>query len=234
MVSKAYAHLCSGTAAALRMGLHISSLHNQNGVSEEALFRRRQVFSVSRNSSEASFRLTQRQVLYAMDTYIASVLGMPKLLRDADVEQLLPLRKNDILDQGRSWMQQNLQTPEAETLLHLGILRVMAKINMGRYPTNKVQLNNSEKDVATAQDVAMFEAEMLAWHQALPEAHAVSQDFRALKAHLVMRHTYALTEMVLYRPFLHHLHRSRQDPDFSIFGFTCASRCVGAAMQAVW
>ncbi|KAK9243593.1 hypothetical protein V1506DRAFT_543975 [Lipomyces tetrasporus] len=43
-----------------------------------------------------------------------------------------------------------------------------------------------------------------------------------------------MAQIILYRPFLHHLARDVQDPKFSICGYEYGSACVQAAMQAAW
>jgi hypothetical protein len=44
---------------------------------------------------------------------------------------------------------------------------------------------------------------------------------------------YAHVQMVLYRPFLHHIAKRKTDPDFDIRAFACASACIQAAQQVV-
>jgi len=45
---------------------------------------------------------------------------------------------------------------------------------------------------------------------------------------------YAHVQMVLYRPFLHHITKKKTDRDFDIRAFACASACIQASMQVVW
>ena len=65
----------------------------------------------------------------------------------------------------------------------------------------------------------------------LPE---VPSNLRAIKAQLTIRMWYALCQICLYRPFVHHLSRDTRDPSFDNLGYQWGSSCVKAAMQAVW
>lgn len=221
MLSKAYAHICTGVAAALRMGLHVSSssLGHGHGFSKEDLFRRRQVFSV----------------LNMMDTYLSSILGMPKILHSADTDQTIPLREEDVADQGRSFVSENPHTPISETILCTTVYGILAKVIGSRYPIRKMS-PSAEKQTynASTDEVLALEQELEEWHNNLPGTEPMPQDKRALQAQLLLRLSYAVCQMALYRPFLHHLVRDKRSPDFSLRGFACASACVRAAMQAVW
>jgi hypothetical protein len=58
-----------------------------------------------------------------------------------------------------------------------------------------------------------------------------------LKPHsdqLLLRLAYTHVQMVLYRPFIHHIAKRRTDPDFDTRAFACASACINAALQVVW
>lgn len=45
---------------------------------------------------------------------------------------------------------------------------------------------------------------------------------------------HAHVQMVLYRPFLHHITKRKTDPDFDMRAFAYASACVEAAQQVIW
>lgn len=71
MLSQAHTRLSIGASWALQMGLHVKNpACGTQEVDADFAFRRRQVFAV----------------LYAMDTYVSSFLGLPKLLSHADAD----------------------------------------------------------------------------------------------------------------------------------------------------
>jgi hypothetical protein len=222
MLSKAYTRLSIGVATALRIGLHVSgpSLGPGLQIPAEHMFRRRQVFSV----------------LYGIDTYLASTLGVPKLFHQVDTDQILPLRDENLVDQGISFVRRNPHTPEAETLVGSRILVIMAEIHSRRDPFSKGMALNSNSGTykLTSQDIASLDAQLTDWYNSLPPVDEIPPVRRALHAQLVIRHTYAITQMALHRPFLHHLTRKADDHSFCMEGYAYGSQCITAAMQTVW
>ncbi|SCV48788.1 uncharacterized protein FFB14_10533 [Fusarium fujikuroi] len=222
MLSKAYTRLSIGVATALRIGLHMSgpSLGAGLQLPAEQMFRRRQVFSV----------------LYALDTYLASTLGVPKLFHQVDTDQILPLRDENLHDHGISFVRQNPPTPEAETLIICRILVIMAEIHKRRDPFGKsIALNGTGRTYKlTSQDVASLDVQLTEWYNSLPPVDEIPPVRRALHAQLAIRHTYAITQMALHRPFLHHLTRKADDQSFCMEGYAYGSQCITAAMQTVW
>lgn len=53
-------------------------------------------------------------------------------------------------------------------------------------------------------------------------------------AHLRLRLAYAHVQMVLYRPFLHHIIGTKARSEAEMHSYTCASACIKAAMQVIW
>ncbi|KIL90179.1 hypothetical protein FAVG1_06918 [Fusarium avenaceum] len=222
MLSKAYTRLSIGVATALRMGLHVSSPSLGPGLQfpAEHMFRRRQVFSL----------------LYAIDTYLASTLGVPKLLHQVDTDQILPLRDADMHDHGISFARRNPHTPEAETLVGCRILIILAEIHRRRGPFSEGMAINSNSRTykLTRHEVASLDTQLTEWYNSLPPVGEIPPVKRALHAQLVIRHTYAITQMSLHRPFLHHLMRKAGNRSFCMDGYAYGSHCITAAMQSVW
>ena len=54
------------------------------------------------------------------------------------------------------------------------------------------------------------------------------------RTQLLLRMAYAHVQMVLYRPFLHHINRMNPTITADLRSFACASACVKAAMQVIW
>lgn len=222
MISKAYSHICIGISTALRMGLHVTGQQMRLSFSAEELFHRRKVFAT----------------LNMMDIYLSSLLGMPNILKDADVEQTLSLAEEDLHDVGASFIGQNPTSPLAETIQCQKINLIIANILEARYKMGRraeqLSLEREEAYVEGYDMVAAREMELEEWHNSLPALHEDPSDKRALQAQLTLRLWHSLTQIILYRPFLHYLARNSQDPKFNIRGYEYASACVRAAMQAVW
>ncbi|KAI7759110.1 hypothetical protein LZL87_013387 [Fusarium oxysporum] len=186
--------------------------------------------------SDRAFLALVFSVLYAIDTYLASTLGVPKLFHQVDTFQILPLRDENLNDHGISFVRQNPHTPEAETLVSCRILVIMAEIHTRRSPFGKGMALNSDSRTyrLTSQDVAYLDAQLTEWYNSLPPVDEIPPVKRALHAQLAIRHTYAITQMALHRPFLHHLTRKADDHSFCMEGYAYGSQCITAAMQTVW
>lgn len=222
MISKAYSHICIGISTALRMGLHVTGQPMRLSFTTEELFQRRKVFAT----------------LNMMDIYLSSLLGMPNILKDADLEQTLSLPDDELHDGGASFIRENPTSAVAETILCQKINLILAKILESRYKVGRrAEQSSLEPEEACTEGydlVAAREVELEDWHNSLPALHEDPSDKRALQAQLTLRLWHSLAQVVLYRPFLHYLARNGQDPKFNIRGYECASTCVRAAMQAIW
>ncbi|CAG7562586.1 unnamed protein product [Fusarium equiseti] len=222
MLSRAHTRLSIGVATALRIGLHVPNPPPGPGLetSPERVFRRRQVFSL----------------LYAIDTYLASTLGMPKLIHQVDTCQILPLRDQDMHDRGISFVCKGPYAPEAETLVACQILVILAEIHARRNPSSKSLMLNSDSGTyeLMSHEVASLDKQLSMWYNSLPPVDEIPPIKRALHAQLVIRLTYAITQMSLHRPFLHHLTRRADESNFRMDGYAQGSHCITAAMQTVW
>lgn len=67
-----------------------------------------------------------------------------------------------------------------------------------------------------------------------PEEKLLKKLTHLPRSQLFLRLMYAHVQMVLYRPFLHHIAKRKTDKDFDIRAFACASACIQAANQVVW
>ena len=111
MVSEAYACICTGVSAALRIGLHVSSSAFQNRISKDELTKRRVVFAV----------------LYSLDTGMSSMLGMPNILRDADPDQIVAVPEPELADEGANFVQVHPHAPVSETILSTKLYRILVR-----------------------------------------------------------------------------------------------------------
>ncbi|KAK9364638.1 hypothetical protein V1509DRAFT_613298 [Lipomyces kononenkoae] len=219
MVSRAHSCISSGVSAAIRMGLHTSGSQHFTLFSRDEMFQRRRVFAV----------------LNMMNTYLSSLLGLPKILKGADTGSTLGLYNEDLPDKGRNFVLRDPTEPSADAVLCQKLNNILEKISEARSSTTKVLTHNIE---GTYQEpshiVTLYEAELREWHNDLPTIPEDTLDIVALQSQLILRLWHAMVQIILYRPFLHHLARDVQDPKFSICGYEYGSACVQAAMQAVW
>lgn len=213
MISVAYERASAGLTAALRMGYHVAS----PALPDETQFRRRQVISA----------------LHMSHGFLASALGMP-FYRDVDTSQLLPLRQNDLVDQGASCIAASPHTPESETLLASELFAILFKVNLARHPANKSSPPDGETHKVSYAEMEACERDLQRWYGCLPQIDTVPPGGRALLAQLTLRYVYAVTQMGLYRPFLHFFTIHATDSKFDERGYAYASNCIQAAMQAVW
>lgn len=220
MMTKAYTCLSGGVAAALRMGLHISSPRMREKFSSEEMFQRRRVFAH----------------LNMLDTYVSSLVGLPRTTRDADQEQMVGLQDIDLTDNGRTFLAHSPASSIAETALLEKLCIIVGNIVTDRHPmleTGEAFVVDEPWDAAV-ELVSKREAELKEWHDALPVLPDTRADTRAIQGQLTLRLYCAMAQLVLYRPFVHHLSRRNSDPDFNLRGYEWGSACVKAAMQSIW
>lgn len=218
MISTAYSQICIGVAIALRLGLHSSSPAIRAAFSKEELFERRKVFAT----------------LNMMEIYLSSLLGLPFILKDGDLDQTLGLPDHDLENEGRLYVVQNVNSPLAQTVMCQRINRIMAKVCNARTHLKDTRSEMSEEFYEeNADQVADREADLEDWCKSLPALSKEHSDLTNLQADLTLRVWHALVQIVLYRPFLHHLAVGHEERQFSMVGFENASKCVRAAMQGI-
>lgn len=214
--SAAYTIVSTAAAAARRTGLDKSYDPLDHPFTPEERFRRRQVFAV----------------LYMMDTYFDSILGMPKCLNHIALPQQLGLHDEDLRDEGATFLAQNPTTSLAETVLCQKLYRVHVKILDHEARTSSS--HSSQTQTMTTAWVGARETEISQWAKELPTHMNDPSDKRATTAQLVLRLHQAAAQITLYRPFLHHLGRERSDERFNTTGYEYGSKCVQAASQSIW
>lgn len=215
MTSAAYTLISAAVAAARRMGLDQAHDAAHHIFTPDECFRRRQILAV----------------LYMMDTYFASILGMPKILTHVARSQTIGLPDDDLVDEGTSFVERNPTSPVAETALCQKLFHIHVQLLDCEL---KSCSHNAGKATLPADSVASLEAEISQWAANLPDPLHGMHDSRATNAQLVLRLHHAAAQVTLYRPFLHHIAYDRSDLRFNAKGFEYASHCVQAATQAIW
>ncbi|GAB7351299.1 hypothetical protein MBLNU459_g1714t2 [Dothideomycetes sp. NU459] len=208
-----------GVAAALRMGLHVSSA--SEGLSEHDSSVRRCLFSV----------------LNIMDTYVTTALGLPRTLRDVQSDHLLPMADYTSPEASAKLMSDSPTAPLAATHAHAKLILILAKVVQYNQPiAGPIPQKNGHYSVPFTK-IAAIENELGSWFNALPHELMLDGDENphSLRAQLLLRLAYAHVQMVLYRPFLHHATKDlRPSKEIKYKAYACGSACVKAAMQVVW
>jgi hypothetical protein len=121
-LSTCYSYIGIALRSALRMGLHRNLPSNFNPIEIET---RRRVFWVIRK----------------MDTYVAALLGFPKMLDDEDVDQEFPLEVDDeyITKDGILPMPEGHISLYAASNAHTRLMRVLNKVIQYIYPIKGVE-----------------------------------------------------------------------------------------------
>lgn len=217
-MSSAYSKICTGVGIAFRLGLHISGGGVETKFSREELYQRRRVFAA----------------LNMMDTYLSSLLGLPKNIKTHSIELVLGLRDGDIPDQGRRLVEQEPYTPASETLLCQKLNDIIAKMHESRSALKESPSPTWEEHYEEDLNwVSQRADELEEWGAAIPDSIEGPPDLRALQGQLTLRMWHSMAQIVLYRPFLHHLARTPGTREFNLRGYECGSTCVRAAMQAI-
>lgn len=109
MLSMSYSYICMAVAAALQMNLFEQSHHRDE--SEEEAARQKAVASV----------------LFILDTYVTTLLGLPRTLRDIDLDSVAP----------QAALHDGPQGLDFETRAHAGLARILARIVDSHHPAGK-------------------------------------------------------------------------------------------------
>lgn len=220
-MSKAYAAISIGVGAALRMGLHVYSQGIREQFSPHELFQRRKVFAI--------LNFTQ--------CYLSSMLGMPMLIQNADPEQLLPVPEDHIWDQGRNLVIQQPTSPVANTILLCKLGLVLAEVVQSHFQEDRGKSPSRRSSITAITNydqIERWERDLQKWHDELPSISPGAMDENVLRAQLMLRFVDASVRISIYRPFIQHVVRNRQDTEFNQKGFEYGSASLKASMQAIW
>lgn len=219
MVSQAYSRIALGITAAVRMGLHTSNNALAAHFTKEQLFQRRKVFAV----------------INMMDTYLSSILGLPKMLKGIDCRNLIALPDPGPENADQIFIQGNPTSPITESILCQKLNIVLARISEARSDNSHELIHidgGTYKEKLSV--ITDREKELQNWHNELPALIDENIDVRALQAQLMLRLWHSMAQIILYRPYLHHLSRATFNKEFNAVGYEYGSKCIQAAMQAVW
>ncbi|PLB52803.1 putative C6 transcription factor [Aspergillus steynii IBT 23096] len=220
-LSTCYSYVGIALRSALRLGLHRSAVTAHFNPLEREL--RKRVFWVVRK----------------MDVYVSTMLGLPQMLSDDDIDQEYPVSVDgDFISQDGI-----LPTPKDYTPLmaganaHTRLSNIILKVVKYIYPVKNAQ-HRSESDqryVVSHSKIREIERDLQAWMEELPAAlrpgTEVSPQLERVRQ--LLRISYAHVQVVMYRPFLHYVSSGSQARGVDRRSYACAAACVSVSRNIV-
>ncbi|OXV09245.1 hypothetical protein Egran_02991 [Elaphomyces granulatus] len=216
-LSTCYSYVGIAQRAALRLGLHRSVAANFNPIEREL---RKRIFWVVRK----------------MDVYVSTLLGLPQMVSDDDIDQEYPLPCDDeyITAQRISPMPPGSISLMAGVNAHTRLLDIVVKVTKYIYPVkNLMHPSKSEQTYMVSHTkIREIERDLQTWLDALPSAlrpgAEASPDLERMRQ--LLRVSYAHVQMVMYRPFLHYVSQARSVDKRS---YACAATCVNVSRNII-
>jgi hypothetical protein len=162
-LSTCYSYIGVALRSAVRMGMHRNLVGNFNLIERET---RRRVFWIIRK----------------MDTYVAALLGFPKMLIDEDIDQVLPMEVDDeyITKDAILPMPTGKLSVYVACNAHTRLMGILAKVITFIYPIKgieqSVQLTSSSTYVVSHAKIREIEGDLKDWLDKLPMALRPSED----------------------------------------------------------
>lgn len=154
MITTCYSFISLALTACTRMGLHRSATS-------------RNFNYIVRESRKRTF-----WVLRTMDTYVTTILGLPKTLSDEDIDQDLPAEIDDefISEQViKSATPKEHSSMTAVVNAHIKLLRIMDKVKKYVHGGSTAEYEKSGSYRVDYSRVAEVERDLAAWFAALPD-----------------------------------------------------------------
>lgn len=154
-LSTCYSYVGIALRAALRLGLHRSVTANFNPIEREL---RKRVFWVIRK----------------MDVYVSTLLGLPQMLNDEDIDQEYPLDVDDefITAEGILPMPPGRTSRMAGPNAHTRLVDIIVKVVKYIYPVKNAKHRSKDDQtyMVSHSKIREIERDLQAWMEALPPA----------------------------------------------------------------
>ncbi|KAJ5541464.1 hypothetical protein N7494_006540 [Penicillium frequentans] len=219
-LSTCYSYVGIALRSALRLGLHRNVVADFNPIEREL---RKRIFWVVRK----------------MDVYVSTLLGLPQMLSDDDIDQEHPLEIDGEFITAEGIMQMPtdytplMAGPNAHTRLSNIILKVVKYI----YPVKNVRYRSKfdQRYMVSHSKIREIERDLQNWMEELPAAlrpgTEVSPQLERIRQ--LLRISYAHVQMVMYRPFLHYVSGGSQARGVDKRSYACAAACVSVSRNIV-
>ncbi|PGH14837.1 hypothetical protein AJ80_05763 [Polytolypa hystricis UAMH7299] len=217
-VRTCYSYIGIALRAALRLGLHRSVSANFNPIEQET---RKRVFWVVRK----------------MDVHVSSILGLPILLSEDDVDQEYPLAVDDefITAEKILPMPPGYTPLMAGATAHIALGRIVLKVMRYIYPVKSVNPGSDHTYKVSHSKIRELEGDLQTWLEALPAAFRPGGEAtpEVERIRQLLRIGYAHVQMAMYRPFLHYVTGGPQGQKIDKRSYACAAACVSVARNVV-
>jgi len=152
-ISTCYSYIGVALRAALRLGLHRSVPGNFNPIELEM---RKRLF----------------WVVWKMEVHVSTILGLPSMLSEDDIDQEYPLTVDDefITAEGLLPMPPNHTSLMAGVNAHIRLGRIVLKVVKYIYPVKIAHRGSNHTYMVSHSKIRELEGDLQAWKEALPEA----------------------------------------------------------------
>ncbi|KAJ5728457.1 hypothetical protein N7493_004787 [Penicillium malachiteum] len=219
-LSTCYSYVGIGLRSALRLGLHRNVATDFNPIEREL---RKRIFWVIRK----------------MDVYVSTLLGLPQMLSEDDIDQEYPLEIDGdfITAQGIASMPSDYTPLMAGPNAHTRLATILLKVVKYIYPVKNARYRSKfdQRYMVSHSKIREIERDLQNWMEELPAAlrpgTEVSPQLERIRQ--LLRISYAHVQMVMYRPFLHYVSGGSQVRGVDKRSYACAAACVSVSRNIV-
>ncbi|KAJ5390299.1 uncharacterized protein N7496_001367 [Penicillium cataractarum] len=219
-LSTCYSYVGIALRSALRLGLHRTVTADFNPMEREL---RKRIFWVIRK----------------MDVYVSTLLGLPQMLSDDDIDQEYPMEIDGefITAEGITQMPTDYTPLMAGCNAHTRLCNVVLKVVKYIYPVKNARYRSKsdQRYMVSHSKIREIERDLQAWMEELPPAlrpgTEVSPQLERIRQ--LLRISYAHVQMVMYRPFLHYVSGGSQARGVDKRSYACAAACVSVSRNIV-
>ncbi|CAG7917526.1 unnamed protein product [Penicillium olsonii] len=219
-LSTCYSYVGIALRSALRLGLHRSVAADFNPIEREL---RKRIFWVVRK----------------MDVYVSTLLGLPQMLSDDDIDQEYPIEIDGdfITTEGITQPPSNYTPLMAGCNAHTRLSAIILKVVKYIYPVKNARYRSKsdQRYMVSHSKIREIERDLQNWMEELPPAlrpgTEVSPQLERVRQ--LLRISYAHVQMVMYRPFLHYVSGGSQARGVDKRSYACAAACVSVSRNIV-
>ncbi|KAH1646709.1 hypothetical protein KXX16_000407 [Aspergillus fumigatus] len=191
------------------------------------------------NPIERELRKRIFWVVRKMDVYVSTLLGLPQMLSDDDIDQEYPMDVDGqfITKDGILPMPSDYTPLMAGANAHTRLSNIILKVVKYIYPV-KNALHPSKSDMrymVSHSKIREIERDLQTWMEELPAAlrpgTEVSPQLERIRQ--LLRISYAHVQVVMYRPFLHYVSSGSQARGVDRRSYACAAACVSVSRNIV-
>ncbi|KAM5463145.1 Gypsy retrotransposon integrase-like protein 1 [Microsporum ferrugineum] len=213
-----YSYIGIALRAAVRLGLHRSVPVKFNPIELET---RKRIFWVVRK----------------MDVHVSTILGLPSMLSEDDIDQTYPVAVDDeyITKDGILPMPSNYICLMQGANAHMKLGRIMLKVMKYIYPIKVATHGDNHRYMVSHSKIRELERDLQKWMEALPDVYRPGGEapIEVERMRQLLRICYAHVQMVMYRPFLHYVTGGSKGQEIDKRSYACAAACVSVARNVV-